>query len=82
VIYVNVAVEEEILHGGPMTSVINISRKSRINWPGNSVYLYHGLCWRGENREGEGKMKEGGGGRERESERKEKGEGEEGRGQG
>ena len=41
VIYVNLAVEEEILHGGPMTSVINISRDSRINWPGNSVYLYH-----------------------------------------
>ena len=40
-IYVNLAVEEEILHGGPMTSVINISRDSRINWPGNSVYLYH-----------------------------------------
>jgi hypothetical protein len=35
------AVEEEILHGRSMTSVINISRNSKINWPGNSVYLYH-----------------------------------------
>jgi len=36
------AVEEEILHGRSMTSVANISRNSRINWPGNSVYLYQG----------------------------------------
>jgi hypothetical protein len=35
------AVEEEILHGRSMTSVANMSRNSRINWPGNSVYLYH-----------------------------------------
>jgi hypothetical protein len=34
------AVEEEIFHGRSMTSVANISRNSRINWPGNSVYLY------------------------------------------
>jgi hypothetical protein len=34
------AVEEEILHGRSMTSVANISRNSRINWPGNLVYLY------------------------------------------
>jgi hypothetical protein len=35
------AVEEEILHGRSMTSVANMSRNSRIKWPGNSVYLYH-----------------------------------------
>jgi hypothetical protein len=35
------AVAEEILHGRSITSVANISRNSRINWPGNSVYLYH-----------------------------------------
>jgi hypothetical protein len=26
-----------------MTSVINISRNSRIDWPGNSIYLYQGV---------------------------------------
>ena len=39
--YGNLAVKEEISHGmWPMTSVIIISRNSRISWPGNSVYLY------------------------------------------
>ena len=40
-IILDLAVEEEILHGRSMTSVIYISRNSRINWPGNSVYTYH-----------------------------------------
>jgi hypothetical protein len=34
------AVEEEILHGRSMPSVSNISRNSRIKWPGNSVDVY------------------------------------------
>jgi hypothetical protein len=33
-------VEEEILHGWSLTSVIYISRNSRINWPGNSENMY------------------------------------------
>ena len=32
--------EEEILHGWSLTSVIYISRNSRINWPGNSENMY------------------------------------------
>jgi hypothetical protein len=38
------AVEEEILHGRSMTSVANISGNSRINWPGNSVYVSIRVC--------------------------------------
>ena len=35
--------EPTALHGRPMTSVIYIARNSRINWPGNSVYMYQAL---------------------------------------